>query len=114
MGWWQRDALTEGPLHQSASLTGRSQGGIKKAPPDRSGGAFCLSAVAYLQRPVLMVFSVQLATELTSAAAPRTVLHAATVRLPTMVAAITSIRTMVVPPLSLRNDNGWEAGGLSS
>jgi len=36
-----------------------------------------LASGCHLQRPVLMVFSVQFATELTSAAAPRTVLHAA-------------------------------------
>jgi hypothetical protein len=48
----------------------------------RSAGAW-----RYLQLPELMVFCVQLATELTSCAAPRTVLHAATARHRQIVAA---------------------------
>ena len=67
---------------------------MKKAPLDRSGGAFFLSAAAYLQWPVFIVFSVQLATEFTSAAAPRTVLHAATARLPRTSVLITRARTI--------------------
>jgi hypothetical protein len=61
----------------------------------------------YLQRPLLIVFWVQFAIEFTSAAAPRTVLHAAIARLPTIVTAIINVRTMVVSPLTLRNDHGW-------
>jgi hypothetical protein len=55
---------------------------MKKAPSARAGGAFSLRAAIrwwrrYLQCPLLIVFSVQLATDWTSWAAPRTVLHAA-------------------------------------
>jgi hypothetical protein len=63
---------------------------------------------------VFIAFCVQFATEFTSAAAPRTVLHEAIARLPTMTAATNNFRTIVVPPLTLRNDNGWEDRFLSS
>jgi hypothetical protein len=79
---------------------------------ERSAGAFFLSVAAYLQRPVLIVFSVQLAIEFTSAAAPRTVLQAATARLPTIVAAMSNVRTIFVPPLPLWNDNESESDGF--
>jgi hypothetical protein len=45
----------------------------------------------YLQCPVLIVFSVQLATELTSSAAPLTVLHAAMPRQAATNATATSL-----------------------
>jgi hypothetical protein len=72
-------------------------------------GPFSLGA-DYLQRPVLIVFSVQFATEFTSAAAPRTVLHAATVSPLTTVAAMTKSRTIVV----LRNTYGTTMAGLGA
>jgi hypothetical protein len=44
-----------------------------------------------LQLPLLIVFWVQFATELTSCAAPRTVLHAATARHSPIAAAVASL-----------------------
>src|SRR5436190_205905 len=68
----------------------------------------------YLQWPVLIVFSVQLATEFTSAAAPRTVLQPAIVRaLPTKT-TVTSFRTMIAPPFCVRNNHDRSYGCLSS
>src|SRR6476659_7115479 len=61
-----------------------------------------------------MAFSVQVAAELTSAAAPRTVLHAAIVSAPPMKSAVRSLRVMISPPLSTRNDHDGSCGFLSS
>jgi hypothetical protein len=48
---------------------------------------------------------VQLAAELTSAAAPRTVLQAAIVRAAVTNTVATSFWTIIAPPLDVRNDN---------
>jgi hypothetical protein len=61
-----------------------------------------------------IVFSVQVATEFTSAAAPRTVLHAAIVSAPPIRTAVTSFRTMIAPLFCLWNDHGRCYGLLSS
>jgi hypothetical protein len=60
------------------------------------------------------VFSVHVATEFTSAAAPRTVLHAAIVSAPPIRTAVTSFRTMIAPLFCLWNDHGRCYGLLSS
>src|SRR5207245_2505628 len=60
----------------------------------------------YLQRPVLIVFCVQLAAEFTSAAAPRTVLQPASTRTPLIKTTVTSFRTMIAPPFGYGNDHG--------
>jgi hypothetical protein len=57
------------------------------------------------QRPPCIAFSVQLAAELTSAAAPRTVLQAAIPSAPPISNTVTSLRTIVAPPFWNRNDN---------
>jgi hypothetical protein len=52
-----------------------------KTPPEGSGGVHHLALSNIDQHlPPCIAFSVQLAAEFTSAAAPRTVLHAATAR----------------------------------
>jgi len=54
-----------------------------------------------------MAFSVQLAAEFTSAAAPRTVLQPATTSAAVVSVMAISLRTMVVPSFWLRNDHGF-------
>src|SRR6266536_306363 len=61
-----------------------------------------------------MVFSVQLATEFTSAAAPRTVLQPAIVRALPIRTTVTSFRTMIAPPFCVRNEHDRSYGCLSS
>src|SRR5688572_1073069 len=60
--------------------------------------------------PLLMAFSVQLATDWTSSPAPRTVLHAAVRRPPLISAMVKTLRTMdlspCLPPLNAGIGNG--------
>src|SRR6185369_6656266 len=50
-------------------------------------------------------FSVHVAAEFTSAAAPRTVLHATIASDAATIPTATNFRTIVAPPFGLRNDN---------
>src|SRR5687767_8119178 len=61
-----------------------------------------------------MAFSVQLAAEFTSAAAPRTVLHAARAMQPPAIRTVIIFRTMVTPPSIVRNDHGRGQVALST
>jgi hypothetical protein len=58
------------------------------------------------QLPPLMAFSVQFATEFTSDAAPRTVLHAASAKQHPIVSAVTSFETIDRPPYVSGTING--------
>jgi hypothetical protein len=60
----------------------------------------------------LIAFSVQLAAELMSAAAPRTVLHAASTKPLPMSIAVIAVRTMVISLFANRNDHGMDRKAL--
>ena len=55
--------------------------------------------------PPCIAFSVQVAAEFTSAAAPRTVLHATIASDAATIPTATNFRTIVAPPFKFRNNN---------
>ncbi|WP_162789296.1 hypothetical protein [Sphingomonas ginsengisoli (ex An et al. 2013)] len=62
----------------------------------------------------MIVFWVHVAAELRSAAAPRTVLQAASASEPTIKPSATTVFTMIIPLLKKRNDHGPDHIALST
>ncbi len=90
-----------GPTRTQATICASSHEAAltEKTPPERSGGVFSVRSWSRLlasaeRRDPQVPLSTSLATEFTSAAAPRTVLQAATVREPPIINAVTSLRSM--------------------
>src|SRR5690349_4814241 len=93
------------------SRTDRPDIAQTKTPPERSGGvSFCLGSGADQHLQPCIAVSVHEAVELTSWAAPRTVLHAVTVNAPPMNNTVRSLRAMIIPPLSMWNDHDRSHG----